>query len=71
MKQFELQKPISQLFNALKRRYLHVNYFQIGCSKQLNKDHNFRKINFFDVIALERLLRKCADSQKLNNLKEA
>ena len=47
MKQFELQKPISQLFNALKSHiFLHVKSFQIGCSKQSNKTHNFRKIIF-------------------------
>ena len=39
MKQFELQKPTSQLFNA-------VNFFQIGCSKQSNKTHYLRKIIF-------------------------
>ena len=42
MKQFELQKPISQLFNALKSHFLCVNFFQIGCSEQSNKPHNFR-----------------------------
>ena len=25
---------------------MHVNFFQIGCSEQLNKTHNFRKIIF-------------------------
>ena len=33
MKQFELQKPISQLFNALKSQFLSVNFFVIGCSE--------------------------------------
>ena len=46
MKQFELQIPISQLFNALTANILQVNLFQIGCSEQLNKTHNFRKIIF-------------------------
>ena len=44
MKQFELQTPISQLFNALKSQYFACELFQIGCSEQLNKTHNFRKI---------------------------
>ena len=46
MKQFELQKPISQLFNALKSHFLHVNFSQIGCSEQSNKTHTFRKKSF-------------------------
>ena len=29
-----IQTPISQLFNALKSHFLHVNYFQIGCSNK-------------------------------------
>ena len=54
MKKFELQTPISQLFNALKSLFfLRVSFCQIGCSKQSNKTHNFRKIFFFDVITLE------------------
>ena len=32
---------------------LRVNLFQVGCSEQSNKTHNFRKIIFCDVIALE------------------
>ena len=47
MKQFELQTPISQLFNALKSHiFLRVSIFQIGCSEQSNKTHNCRKFIF-------------------------
>ena len=43
MKQFELEKPISQLFNAIIANVLHVNFFfLVGCSEQSNKTHNFR-----------------------------
>ena len=42
MKQFEVQKPISQLLANI----LRVNFFQVGCSEQSNKTHNFRKIFF-------------------------
>ena len=53
MKQFELQKPIYfQLFNASKRYFFCVNFFQIGCSEQSNKTHNFRKI-FFVMNSIE------------------
>ena len=45
MKQFELQNPISQLFNALKSHFLRVNFFQIGSSEQSNKTLNSRNIN--------------------------
>ena len=50
MKQFELQTPISQLFNALKSQFLRVNFFQIDCSEQSNK---LKYIFFCDVITLE------------------
>ena len=53
MKQFELHKPISQLFNALKSHILRVNCFQIGWSEQMNKTHNFRKIIFVTSSLLE------------------
>ena len=52
MKQFELQKPIS----------LHVNFFQIGCSEQSNKTHDFRKIHFCDITTLE----LCRDKEIMN-----
>ena len=42
IKQFELQTPISQLFNALKSHFcLRANFFQRGCSEQSNKTHNY------------------------------
>ena len=40
MKLFELQTPISRLKSLL---FLRVDFFQIGCSEQSNKTHNFRK----------------------------
>ena len=46
MEKFELQEPTSQLFNALKRHFLRVNFFQICCSEQLKKSHHFSKIIF-------------------------
>ena len=52
MKQFELQTPISQLFNVLKILFLHVNFFQIGCSEQSNETHNFRQIIFVTLYLL-------------------
>ena len=44
MKQFELPKPLSQLFNVLKSHIFACELFSVGCSKQFNKTHNFRKI---------------------------
>ena len=58
MKQFELQTPISQLFNALKSHFLHVNFLQIGRSEQSNKTHNFRKIIFVINLELYRLVNR-------------
>ena len=54
MEKSELQKPILQLFNALKSHFLYLNFFQIiGCSKQLKKSHDFSKIIFCDIITSE------------------
>ena len=58
MKQFELQTPISQLFNALKSQNLARELFQMGCSEQSNKTHNVKKNHFCDVITLELYLSK-------------
>ena len=30
-----------------------MNFFQIGCSEQSNKTHNFQKNHFCDIITLE------------------
>ena len=49
MKQVELQKPIFQLFNALKSQFC-LPSLQIGCSEQMNKTHNFRKNHFCDLL---------------------
>ena len=46
MERFELQKPISQLFGALKSHFLECEPPHIGRSEQLNKTHYFRKIIF-------------------------
>ena len=51
MKQF--RKPKSQLFNALKRHFFVCELFSVGCFKQSNKTHNFRKYHFCDVITSE------------------
>ena len=45
MEKFELQKPISQLFNALaKSHFFACECFQIDGSEQLKKSHNFGQI---------------------------
>ena len=42
MEQLESEKPIPQLFGALKSHFLwSVNLSHIGCSEQLNKTHYF------------------------------
>ena len=43
MKQLELQKPISQLFNSLKSQFCVYEQFSDRCSEQLKKSHNFSK----------------------------
>ena len=50
MKHFGLQKLIFQLFNTLKSQFCACELFSdtAGCSKQLNKTHNFRKNHFCD-----------------------
>ena len=51
MKKFELQKPISQLFNALKSQYFACELFS---DEQSNKTHKlFQKNHFCEVITLE------------------
>ena len=53
MKGFELQKPISQLFSAIKNQYFECEFLWIGPSEQSIKVHNFRKILFVMSSLLE------------------
>ena len=47
MEQFELQKPISQLFGALRSQsFWNVKLSHVGRSEKPNKIHYFRKIIF-------------------------
>ena len=47
MEKFELQKPVSQLLNALKSHFFCVNFFQIDCSKQLKKSYSMMSAKSF------------------------
>ena len=52
VEQFDIQKSISQLFDALKAIFPTVNLSLTGRSEQLNKTHYFIQIFFCDVITL-------------------
>ena len=53
MKQFELQKSISQLFNALKSQYFDLNFFRWVAPNNWIKPIISEKKHFWDVITLE------------------
>ena len=70
MKQFELQTPISKLFNALKSQYFACELFQIGCSDNRIKPiiseksflwrHHFRnQLEWCIKIPLAKLQSQC------------
>ena len=49
MKQFELQKPISQLFNALESQCFVCELFQVGCSERNQIKPIISEKSFCDV----------------------
>ena len=50
MEQFELQKPISQLFGALKSHFLESEPFSYRSFRTTEQNPLFQKNNFCDVI---------------------